>query len=143
MWKVSPLTYVVQTLVALVLHEKKVECSHEEYNFFEPPSGLTCQEFAGTYVTDNSGYLLNPNATSNCGYCEYRVGDEYMSTVSVKYSYRWRNFGFMWVYIIFNIVAMCALYYIFRVANVSPLGYLKGKLDGFKQKRDQKKEANQ
>ena len=143
MWKVSPLTYVVQTLVALVLHEKKVECSHEEYNFFEPPSGLTCQEFAGTYVTDNSGYLLNPNATSNCGYCEYRVGDEYMSTVSVKYSYRWRNFGFMWVYIIFNIVAMCALYYIFRVANVSPLGYLKGKLDAFKQKRDQKKEANQ
>jgi len=140
MWKVSPLTYVIQTLMSLILHDRKVECSSDEYSYFEPPSGMTCQEFAGSFVKQSTGYLKNPEATSDCGYCQYSVGDEYLNTVSVHYHNIWRNFGFMWVYILFNIAAMCAVYYIFRVANVNPVGFIKEKLDGVKRNRKVKKE---
>jgi len=135
MWKVSPLTYVIQTLMSLLLHDKKVVCSKDEYSYFEPPSGQTCQEFAGSFIKRTTGYLLNPSDTSNCGYCEYTVGDEYLRSVSVKYSNRWRNFGFLWVYIIFNIFTMCFLYYIFRVSKVTPVGYVMAKLDSWREKR--------
>ncbi|CAM9010933.1 unnamed protein product [Wickerhamomyces anomalus] len=139
MWKVSPLTYVIQTLMALVLHDKPVICAKDEYSYFEPPSGMTCQEFAGAYVEREHGYLLNGNGTSNCAYCKYSVGDDYLKSVSVSYSYVWRNFGFMWVYIIFNICAMCVLYYIFRVININPVDSIKKKIESQKLKREKKK----
>ncbi|CCH45109.1 putative membrane protein [Wickerhamomyces ciferrii] len=142
MYKVSPLTYIIQTLMSLILHEKKVVCSKDEYNYFDPPSGMTCQEFAGPFVEHRTGYLQNPSATSNCGYCQYSVADEYMSTVGVKYSYRWRNFGFMWVYIIFNLAAMCTMYYLLRVSKVSPFGFIKNRLEAQKSKKEAKKNAS-
>ncbi len=142
MWKVSPLTYVIQTLLSLILHERKIRCGKDEYNYFEPPSGMTCQDFAGPFVNHVSGYLQNPSATSNCAYCQYSVGDDYLKTVSVSFGNRWRNFGFMWVYIIFNIFTMCAVYYIFRVANISPFGFIKEKLEASKRKREEKKGQN-
>jgi hypothetical protein len=35
-----------------------------------------------------------------------------------KYSEAWRNFGIMWAFIIFNVVAALAFYWIFRVPRV-------------------------
>lgn len=140
MYKVSPLTYVIQTLMALVLHNKVVRCNKDEYNYFNPPEGKTCGEFAGSFLEmTKKGYISNPEATTNCGYCQYSVGDEYLATVGVKFSYRWRNFGFMWVYILFNIFSMCALYYIFRVANISPVANLKAYLDSRKARKEKNK----
>ncbi|CCH45108.1 putative membrane protein [Wickerhamomyces ciferrii] len=142
MYKVSPLTYVVQTLMGLVLHEKKVVCKTEEYSYFEPPSGMTCQEFAGPFVENTTGYLKNPNDTSDCGYCQYSVADEYMSSVGMKYSYRWRNFGFMWVYIIFNLFAMCFLYYTLRVLKTDPVSLIKSKIEAYKLKKQAAKKGS-
>lgn len=115
MYKVSPYTYFIQSYMGVVLHDRPVECSDDEYNVFNPPQGMTCREFAQPFVENVSGYIENLDATSGCRYCQYRVGDEYLSTIGVKYSYRWRNVGFMCAYIIFNIVAMLGMYYLFRV----------------------------
>lgn len=114
MYKVSPHTYVIQSLLGVALHDVPVVCTSKELNIFQPPSGLTCQEFAGRFVENKGGYLENPSATSNCGYCRYSVGDEYLATVGIKYSYRWRNLGFLFAYCVFNIFAMLYLYYLFR-----------------------------
>ena len=62
-----------------------------------------------------AGFLNNPNATTNCQYCRFNVGDEYLATLGIKYSYRWRNIGFICAYILFNVYAMGLLYYLFRV----------------------------
>ncbi|CCH62219.1 hypothetical protein TBLA_0G02820 [Henningerozyma blattae CBS 6284] len=119
MWKASPYTYFVQNLMGIMLHKKPVICTKSELSYFEPPSGQTCGQYMEKFFQTNSGYIKNPNDTSNCAYCVYSVGDEYLSYVSSKYSYLWRNFGFFWAYIIFNFFAMVGLYYIIHVRKIS------------------------
>jgi hypothetical protein len=37
-----------------------------------------------------------------------------LETIGIKYSYRWRNLGFLFAYCLFNVFAMVFLYYLFR-----------------------------
>ena len=115
MYKVSPYTYFIQCYMAITLHGRPVVCKPQEFSVFQPPSGLTCQQYAGPFVQSVTGYLNNPNATTNCQYCQFTVGDEYLGTLGINYSYRWRNIGFICAYILFNVYAMGLLYYLFRV----------------------------
>ena len=78
----------------------------------------TCQDFAGPFVQEVGGYLNNENATADCQYCQYKSGDEYTASKDYSYADRWRNVWIFGVYILFNIVAMLALYYLFRVASL-------------------------
>lgn len=66
-----------------------------------------------------SGYIKSPEATEKCAYCTYRVGDRHLKRIGSSYSYLWRNFGFYWVYILFNIGAMILLYYFIHVRRAS------------------------
>ncbi|CCD25112.1 ATP-binding cassette multidrug transporter PDR12 NDAI_0E02950 [Naumovozyma dairenensis CBS 421] len=115
MYRTSPLTYVVEALVGPLVHGKKVICDPHELAVMDPPSGQNCGDYLNRYITDNTGYLLNPSATENCEYCPYSVQDEVVARFDVKWHHRWRDFGFMWIYICFNIFAMLACYYIMRV----------------------------
>ncbi|KAA8915340.1 hypothetical protein TRICI_002524 [Trichomonascus ciferrii] len=116
MYKVSPYTYFVQSILGSILHNKPVVCQPEEFNVFQPMDGMTCYEFAGTFISRAGGYLNNPEATDNCQYCQYRSGDEYLArSMDTEWSDRWRNVGFFFIYIVFNLLAMLALFYLFRV----------------------------
>lgn len=119
MWKVSPYTYFAQNLIGIMLHDKKVVCKAKEYSYLDPPTGKTCGEYMEPFLKLASGYVKNPDATEKCAYCTYRVGDEYLKRIGSSYSYMWRNFGFFWVYIIFNLAAMVVLYYLFHVRKIS------------------------
>ncbi|KAG0689456.1 ATP-binding cassette transporter snq2 [Pichia californica] len=121
MWRISPLTYFVGNLFSTLLHNRRVRCAVEEYNYLDPPDGYTCGEYLNPYFEYNSGYVNNPNDTSNCAVCKYSVGDQYLAVLEIKYSQRWRNIGFFCVYIGFNMFAMVSLYYIFRVRRMNPL----------------------
>ncbi|QLG70980.1 hypothetical protein HG535_0B00170 [Zygotorulaspora mrakii] len=115
MYNVSPFTYVVQALVGPLVHGKPVICASDEFNVMDPPEGQTCGEFLSTFMDNNPGYLVNHDDTQNCRYCPYSFQDEVVARFNVRWGQRWRNFGFMWAYIIFNLVAMCVCYYIARV----------------------------
>ncbi|CCK67899.1 ATP-binding cassette multidrug transporter PDR12 KNAG_0A02100 [Huiozyma naganishii CBS 8797] len=115
MYRLSPLTYVVQSLVAPAVHNKHVRCGPNEFLTMDPPQGEDCQSYLSQYMSINGGYLENANATANCNYCPYTFQDQVVEKFDVKWQYRWRNFGFMWAYICFNITAMLACYYIMRV----------------------------
>ncbi|EDK47410.1 conserved hypothetical protein [Lodderomyces elongisporus NRRL YB-4239] len=119
MYKVSPYTYFIQNLVSSFLHGRKIHCNNKELSFFDPPSGQTCAEFAGDFLKRAGGYLQDPNATSDCGYCSYTNADEYLLTIGAKFSYRWRNVGFFFAYIFFNIIFCMVLYYLFRFSKIS------------------------
>ncbi|EDO19286.1 hypothetical protein Kpol_1036p28 [Vanderwaltozyma polyspora DSM 70294] len=119
MWKASPYTYFVQNLVGIMLHEKPVICSKKELNYFAPPSGMTCGEYMEPFLNRSTGYIVDPSSTTECAYCIYNVGDDYLTHISSSYSYLWRNFGFYWAYIGFNICAMIGVYYIFHVRKIS------------------------
>ncbi|KAK9428113.1 ABC-2 type transporter-domain-containing protein [Lipomyces doorenjongii] len=117
MYRISPITYFLQSLLGNVLHDGKVHCLQSEFNVFNPPPGYTCYEYAGEYTAHAGGYLNNPNATSHCEFCKWTVADQYLAQVDISYSgQRWRNIGLECAFILFNF-AFCFLgFYVFRVA---------------------------
>jgi ABC-type multidrug transport system permease subunit len=101
-------------LFSNVIHNTTVKCSSLEINVFQPPVGQSCGKFAGPFLSFGIGALYNPNATSNCKYCRFSTGDQYLKTLDFNWSHRWRNFGFMWAYILFNVGMLCFVTWIPR-----------------------------
>ncbi|KKA01553.1 ATP-dependent permease HuPDR12 [Hanseniaspora uvarum DSM 2768] len=115
MYKVSPLTYVVQSMTLPLVHGKEIKCLPTEFLKIIPPSGQNCGEFLDPYAKDYPGYIDNPSSTDVCNYCPYNSEDQVVEHFGVHWDQRWRNFGLLWAYILFNFVAMCVCYYYFRV----------------------------
>jgi hypothetical protein len=81
-----------------------ITCSGVEYVSVSPPGSQSCQQYLGQYINQSGGYITNPNALDNCQYCSYSTTDEFLeSNSNIFYSHHWRNFGFMWLYIGFNV----------------------------------------
>ncbi|AMD22130.1 HGL210Cp [Eremothecium sinecaudum] len=118
MYYASPYTYFVQTFLGLTLHGREVVCKPEELSFLNPPSGMTCGQYMSSFVENSSGYITNPDETSNCGYCIYKTGDEFLTTIGANYNQVWRNFGLLWGYAIFNVVAMLTFYWLFHIKRI-------------------------
>lgn len=89
-----PSTYWIGGVMAATLSSLTVTCAPGEAATFNPPPGQTCAQYASAFVQSvGRGYLTNPDAISECGYCQYRNGTEYMATLNVKPEDKWRNFG--------------------------------------------------
>ncbi|KAM9905958.1 hypothetical protein OXX79_001855 [Metschnikowia pulcherrima] len=121
LYKLSPYTYVIQNLVSSLVHGRAVRCSEIEFYVFDPPSGQTCGEYMETFLSSAPGYLKDAQATSNCGYCALSTADQYLATVGIKYSYVWRNIGFLCAYTVFNLCACLMLYKFVRLTKYSLL----------------------
>lgn len=119
MYRVSPLTYIVDGIAATGLFGRPIQCSTSEIHVFAPPSGQTCGNYLQNYLTQASGQLLNPASTSHCQYCPLSNANQFLAISGISWSTRWRNVGIMWVYIAFNVTMAMALYYAFRVKNWS------------------------
>jgi ABC-type multidrug transport system permease subunit len=59
--------------------------------------------------------LLNLDATANCFYCPLGYADQVLARSGMYYDERWRDYGLRSVYIAFNIAAVFAFYYLFRL----------------------------
>jgi ATP-binding cassette subfamily G (WHITE) protein 2 (PDR) len=119
MYRVSPLTYLVDGIVATGLHSRVVNCATNELAVMQPPSGETCGSYLSQYATLAHGAIYNPNATSDCQYCSVTLADEFLSGNSIFWDQRWRNWGIGFAYIGFNIVVAVLLYYLIRVRKGS------------------------
>jgi pleiotropic drug resistance (PDR) family protein len=115
MYRVSPFTYMVSGLLATGLARSTVHCASNEYINFEPPQGETCQSYMQSYIDVAGGYLENEQATSGCQFCAIKSTDVFLKQLSSDYNDVWRNFGILWVYVIFNIFAALALYWLIRM----------------------------
>src|SRR5271156_4445618 len=108
----SPLQYMIGATVSNALHDVQVTCTQEELSIIQPPDGtilhlstayeigLSCGVYLGPFLAspENTGQLLNPNATSNCEFCRYNLGDSYLAQLNMYWSQRWRNFGIFCLY---------------------------------------------
>jgi ATP-binding cassette subfamily G (WHITE) protein 2 (PDR) len=117
MYRVSPFTYLVSGMLSVGLANTAVRCAPNEYLKFEPLSG-TCGEYIEAYKSTLGGYMEDEFATSNCRFCPVSDTNVFLVQVSSKFEDAWRNFGLMWVYIVFNIVAALFLYWLVRVPKV-------------------------
>lgn len=104
-------------MLSTAVANTEVVCAENEILKFNPISG-TCYDYMQSFIGVNGGYLQNPNATTDCAFCQISDTNVFLAGVVSKYDERWRNFGIMWAYIIFNIVAALAFYWLFRVPRV-------------------------
>jgi ATP-binding cassette subfamily G (WHITE) protein 2 (PDR) len=115
MYRVSPFTYLVSAMLSTGLANTEVTCADNEYLKFSPPLGQTCGEYMQTYISGAGGYLLNSNATRDCNFCTIKSTNVFLTSVSANFATRWRDFGIMWVYVVFNTAAALLLYWLVRV----------------------------
>lgn len=124
MYYVSPFTYWISGIVSTMLHGRVVQCAPDENLVFNPPPNLTCGQYLAPLAGQLPGTLQNPSATESCQYCSLTIADQFLGSVDIFWSERWRNFGIMWAYIVFDIAAAIAVYYLFRVRGVGIGGLL-------------------
>ncbi|KAF2704437.1 putative multidrug resistance ABC transporter [Pleomassaria siparia CBS 279.74] len=117
MYRVSPFTYLIGGMLATGVANNKVTCAANEYLHFDPTSG-TCGEYMKPYQALVGGYVENVSATSDCNYCSIEDTNVFLMSVTATYDNVWRNFGILWVYVIFNIVVACFLYWLVRMPRV-------------------------
>lgn len=115
MYRASPFTYWISSLVSTMLSGRSIVCSESETSIFSPPSGQTCQTYLADYLRTAPGVLQNPNDTTNCRYCSLRTADQLLAGSNVTFGTRWRDFGIVWAYVFFNVFAAVLTYYVFRV----------------------------
>lgn len=78
-YEVSPLFYLTEGTTTNLLYDINITCDPSETYVFQPPKETTCRKYADEFLRTATGYLLNPDATSNCQYCRYKNGQSYVS----------------------------------------------------------------
>ena len=102
LYYLSPVQWFINGVVGVLLHEVPIRCAQAELAIFNPPPGQTCAVYAQSFLNSAVGYLDNPDATTNCGYCQFSVGDDYAATINIFYSTRWRSFGIFLMFCVTN-----------------------------------------
>ncbi|KAI9719929.1 MAG: hypothetical protein M1828_005967 [Chrysothrix sp. TS-e1954] len=116
MYYLSPFTYLVDAMLATGLANAPVTCAANEIKMFDPAlPNQTCGDYMDPFIQGFGGYLQNRDATHGCEFCALSSTNTFLIQVSSSYSHRWRNFGIMWAFIIFNIAAAVFLYWAVRV----------------------------
>ncbi|KIJ14869.1 hypothetical protein PAXINDRAFT_169539 [Paxillus involutus ATCC 200175] len=126
MYRLSPFTYLIEGLLGQAIGHQPINCSSTELVTVQPPSGVTCGTYMGPYISRAGGYLTNPDATSACVFCPFETTDQFMAlSFNIEYSHHWRDLGIVLGVVVFNVFAIFALTYLFRIRTGSPLGSLK------------------
>ncbi|CAK7227501.1 Multidrug resistance protein [Sporothrix eucalyptigena] len=115
MYRISPFTYLISSMLSTGLANTNVVCSANEYIVFDPPSGQTCSDYMASYISQAGGYLQDPSAISNCNFCTVSDTNVFLTSISSSYAHRWRDFGIGMVYIVVNLAASLALYWLVRM----------------------------
>ncbi|GCB23305.1 multidrug resistance protein CDR2 [Aspergillus awamori] len=115
MYYVSPFTWLASGLLSTGVANAEIECAPNEYVKFLPPSGQSCGSYMASYISSSGGYLIDPRNTEGCEFCPLSNTNDYLSTVNIRFEDRWRNFGIVLAYVVFNVVAAFAMYKLFRV----------------------------
>ncbi|KAF7553146.1 hypothetical protein G7Z17_g3859 [Cylindrodendrum hubeiense] len=112
---VSPMTYLASGVLSTVLHDANVTCSASEIVGIPAQAGMLCEQFLGPFIEGAGGVLVDTGSSDVCGWCAMTTSDDYLETFNIYYSQRWRNFGLLWAYIVFNVFLTLGFYYWARV----------------------------
>jgi ATP-binding cassette subfamily G (WHITE) protein 2 (SNQ2) len=102
MYYVNPSTWWIGGVLAATLAGQPIECAESETAVFDPPPGQSCSSYAGAFAESSGGYLLQPDATSNCMMCPYSEANSYLATLNISPDDKWRDFGIFLVFVCTN-----------------------------------------
>ncbi|KAH7159482.1 ABC-2 type transporter-domain-containing protein [Dactylonectria estremocensis] len=114
MYRINPFTYIIESFLGTSLGNAPMYCASNEFVRFTAPNGSTCAEYASDFLSQAGGYLADPDAT-DCEYCSMSETNQFLASINVRYGHRWRDFGFMWVFCIFNLCMALLFYWLARV----------------------------
>ncbi|KAJ5817413.1 CDR ABC transporter [Penicillium robsamsonii] len=126
MYYVSPFTWLASGLLSTGVANTEIVCASNEYVKFLPPAGQSCGSYMASYISSFGGYLIDPNNTQHCEFCQLGNTNDYLSTVNIRYEDRWRNFGIVLVYVVVNAVGALGVYWLVRLPRRGGLGKRKG-----------------
>lgn len=120
MYYVNPSTYWIGGILAATLANTTVQCAETEAAYFNPPPGQTCGAYAQAFIESaGQGYLTNPDATTNCGFCQFSNGVEYMATLNIVPSDKWKFCGIFAAFCISNWALVYFFIYTVRIKGWS------------------------
>ncbi|KPM43984.1 ABC transporter CDR4 [Neonectria ditissima] len=119
MYRVSPMTYIIGAMLSDGVAKQQVQCSDIEFLTLQPANNLTCGEYLDPFMQSAGGALQDPSSKDQCMFCSIAQTDTYLQAVGVDYNDRWRNFGLIWVYIVFNCFVAVGIYWLARVPKKS------------------------
>jgi hypothetical protein len=94
-------------MVVTALHDLPVVCAPQELNVFSAPPNTTCGEYMQPFFANGGpGYLVNNNATTDCQYCAFKVGDEFYEALGLSFDNRWRDLGIYIAFIGSNLIIL-------------------------------------
>ncbi|KAL5347903.1 Multidrug resistance protein [Pseudogymnoascus australis] len=125
MYRLSPLTYLVSGMLTTAVADTDLVCATNELLRFDALPGLNCSVYLAPYVKTLGGYLQpGTEGSARCEFCPFANTDEYLALLDMHYNQSWRNFGILWVFILFNV---CFAFFIYWIARVPKKWALKGK----------------
>ncbi|ORX47211.1 hypothetical protein DM01DRAFT_1339227 [Hesseltinella vesiculosa] len=111
----DPFHYYIEGLAVNELEHLVVECTDSDLVKFSPPPGQTCGDYTKAFFSYGApGYIANPNDTqpAQCGYCPFATGPEFFeSRFQWSAGDKWRNFGILCAFFIFNCFVFLGLVY--------------------------------
>ncbi|KAF2071314.1 hypothetical protein CYY_007364 [Polysphondylium violaceum] len=118
MYHLNPARYFLEGILTDVLENVEVRCDAQDFVLFTPPAGQTCEQYTEAYFTypKATGYIED-RGDGQCGYCIYKAGSEYTNNLDWHYSNRWRNFGILVAYWVFNTSLVILFVFLTRKAT--------------------------
>ncbi|KAH7115454.1 ABC-2 type transporter-domain-containing protein [Dactylonectria estremocensis] len=120
MYYIGPFTYWISGVITMILAGVHVRCSDSELIRFNVPSDTTCGEYANDWLSGTKGYLENPDAFDDCGYCQYAAGQDYLLTISLTSDVAWPYLGIFALFTVTNYALVYVFLYIKSVKNWLP-----------------------
>jgi len=77
MYWVTPFKWLLESMLALLVHNVPITCETQEMAIFNHPPGQSCDSYAGQYANNSGGYV-ETMANGMCGICQFRNGDEFV-----------------------------------------------------------------
>ncbi|KAM0747667.1 putative membrane protein of the ATP-binding cassette transporter superfamily [Meredithblackwellia eburnea MCA 4105] len=114
----SPLRWFFGAVMGGGVSQIVVKCTESELTRFNVPAGETCLSYASAFLSTAVGYLSNPNDTSNCGYCQYSTGADYMAQLGYSFDHKWRDWG---IFIVFAIANVGSIFGVTWFTRIRPL----------------------
>lgn len=114
MYRATPVTYLIEALSAVGLGRAEITCAAEELLSLTAPGNATCREYLAAHVATNGGRILNPEDRNMCSFCPLATTDDFLAVLNIEYAHRWRDLGFMVVYISFNVCVALGFYWLIR-----------------------------
>lgn len=115
---VTPMFYYTSGAMGTLIGNRPVHCRQDEAQVFTVPSGVTCLEYASPWIESAAGYLMRPHAADGtCEYCAYKTGSDYLAQIPISPSTKWRDYGVLLAYIVFNFALIYAFTWLRDGAN--------------------------